>query len=350
MRGISLFGAALALSAAAGAQEGDPITLYGRLFVQVERVEAKRSTPLPPRTRLTDEASRLGIQGHERFGPDLRVFFQLETSFPPDNNVFANGRDITYTRRESGVGFIGPWGSVLAGRWGTAFEATQSSFVDPFGDVGLPGIRAAGLNQGRFGTREGNVVEYRTPRLRGFEARLNHAVGESPTQSHVSSASLSFLDATTYVALAYEKHRNQSRGDDLLGSHEDGLGLAAWQRFGPYKLAVQYGVYRRTAATDQRSYMLGGELLGRHNFVASYQRSRDGDLVASLVRSRCDVVGLGYRYHYGRRSFLMVSYARVRNQAGSFCNFATGLLVPQNAVQPPGWELRGISIGLRTRF
>jgi len=74
-----------ALTPAALAQSVDPVTLYGRIYVTVESVEAKGqlgapvggvcsppacAVPVPSRTRVADQASYLGIPVQGPYKPD----------------------------------------------------------------------------------------------------------------------------------------------------------------------------------------------------------------------------------------------------------------------------------------
>src|SRR5205814_4219924 len=113
-------------------------TLYGIVYATVESVEAKSNgtANIVRRNRVTDQASRLGVRGTEDLGGGLKAFFQLETSFKPDQN------DSAFAGRNSAVGLQGGWGSFLIGRWDTPFKIATGA-VDPFGDVTLGGISAA---------------------------------------------------------------------------------------------------------------------------------------------------------------------------------------------------------------
>src|SRR5439155_11035372 len=103
---IRLFAAVAAIFAgtAPSANAEDAVSLYGRLYVTVESVEAPGgSTPIARRTRVADEFSNLGVRGRESLGGDLKAFFQLETAFKADQN------DTGFATRNSGVGLEGAW-------------------------------------------------------------------------------------------------------------------------------------------------------------------------------------------------------------------------------------------------
>ena len=114
---IALAVAGACIAPAAMAQTANPVTLYGRVHVNVESVEATGAVPLPRRTRIQDEASRFGIRGTEDLGGGLSAFFQLETAFYVDQNVntgAATGMS-AFATRNSAVG-ARQLGHLLIGR------------------------------------------------------------------------------------------------------------------------------------------------------------------------------------------------------------------------------------------
>src|SRR5258708_2439402 len=155
---IALAVAGACVAPAAMAQTANPVTLYGRVHVTFESVEATGAGPLSRRNRVSDQASLLGVRGTEDLGGGLKAFFQLETAFKPDQN------DSTFAGRNSGVGLQGGWGSVLLGRWDTPFKIATTA-IDPLGDVTLGGYTAAMTRSGvrgvtgQFGRREPNHMD-----------------------------------------------------------------------------------------------------------------------------------------------------------------------------------------------
>jgi predicted porin len=131
---LAIAGACVAPEALA--QTANPVTLYGRVYVNFESVESKGVAVLPRRNRVEDRVSLFGIRGTEDLGGGLKAFFQLETPFRPDQN------DTVFASRNSAVGLQGGFGSILLGRWDSPMKITQTA-VDPFGDIGLGDITAA---------------------------------------------------------------------------------------------------------------------------------------------------------------------------------------------------------------
>ncbi|HEX5129028.1 MAG TPA: porin, partial [Usitatibacter sp.] len=169
---------ALALAGAfaapvAMAQTANPVTLYGRVHLTFENVEVK-GVGESKRTRIQDQASLLGVRGTEDLGGGLKVFFQLETAFAPDQTggAFAN--------RNSGVGLQGGWGSLLMGRWDTPYKSATGA-IDPFGDVTIAGITMANNDQGNFDRRSNNIVQYWSPNWGGFAFKAQYQAEDGKT-------------------------------------------------------------------------------------------------------------------------------------------------------------------------
>jgi hypothetical protein len=83
---IALAVAGACVAPAAMAQTANPVTLYGRVHVTFESVEATGTGAQVRRNRVQDEASLLGVRGTEDLGAGLKAFFQLETGFKADQN------------------------------------------------------------------------------------------------------------------------------------------------------------------------------------------------------------------------------------------------------------------------
>jgi predicted porin len=301
-----------------------------------------RGEPPGRRGRLTDQGSRFGLRGREALGSELTAWFQLETAFAIDSPG-------TFAGRNSAVGLEGPLGTVLLGRWESAFNTTQTSIVDPFSDNGLPDITGAAVNQGNFARRERNVVQYWSPRISGFQTRINFATTEDRTADanpHDYGAALSFFDTVTFLAIAFERHKDQVGSRATPGSDEEGLGVSGYHNVGPLKIFGQLGRYRRTGTVMQKSYLVAIEAVSAgHALIATYQNSRNGADFASAAQPSCDLLGAAYRYRFSRRAFFIAEYARVNNKVGALCNFGANPLAIT-----AGQDLRGIAAGARVRF
>jgi len=292
-------------------------------------------------TRITNQASMVGIRSQEELGAGIEAWAQLETGFAPD----ASG---PFATRNSGVGLRGTWGTLLLGRWDSPFEQTQAGIVDPFSDQGLPDITGATLQQGNFARRQQNAIQLWSPAWRSIQAKASYATGETRTaqaNAHDLSVSFAYRDDDLYAAIAFEKHFDQAGSATLAGSDETGLGISFSRRFGALKIYGQAGRYRRTGAETERSFMAAFEQgWGAHSLLGTFQQARGGALAGS-TQPRCSLAGVGYRYAFSRRTFFIAEAALVDNRTGNTCNFGSNPVAIS-----PGQDLRGAGLGLRVLF
>ncbi|HUP29237.1 MAG TPA: porin [Usitatibacter sp.] len=349
------------------AQAPDPITLYGRVFVALESVEAAgdegRATPLKRRTRVSDQSSLLGVRGSEALGGALSAVFQLETVFKADEN------NSTFANRNSGIGLRGVPGTVVLGRWDTPLKAATTG-VDAFSDLTLGGITAAlngsGLagRQGTFDRRDTNVIQYWSPVVGGFALRLSHAVNEGRTgflNPSQSGASLVYSAGTWYAGYAYDELRDGTFAIEL--EKQAAHAIFGHVTFGPLRVGLVHERILRPTFSTQKAWMANAiASFGSHQFIYQYQRARGGSdnrfepipaagvpvpHVLFLVpgEPRCDVHVAAYQYHFSRRTMLLAQYVRISNNLPSTCNFGTNPLPIDG-----GQDLRGATLGMRHLF
>jgi predicted porin len=362
---IALAVAAASVAPAAMAQTANPVTLYGRIYVMFESVEAKGgANPIARRNRVTDNSSLLGVRGTEDLGGGLKAFFQLEMAFRPDDNQNgaqdrANANSTTaltaasvtqnnspFSGRNSGVGLQGGWGSILLGRWDTPYKTTTTA-VDPFGDLtigGITGINNDGQNHDR---RANNVVQYWSPTFAGFAVRASYAANEGKTASlnpSESSASLTWGNGPVYLFYAYEQIKDVSA--TLTKDEANSVGGSFV--IGPFKLGGLYGEYKKTGLTKKKSYMLNGVwTIGNHQLIYQYQDAQDGG-ASGAEQPEASSNTFGYQYNFSKRTFFLAQYVKVdnNNTAGSlYGNFGANRL-PITAGQDP----QGFAAGFRHVF
>ena len=333
---IALAVAGATVVPAAMAQTANPVTLYGRAYLTLESVEAKGTPSLGRRTQLQDQSSMFGIRGTEDLGGGLKAFFQLETVFRLDQtgSSFAN--------RNSGVGLQGGWGSFLMGRWDMPFKTTTIA-IDPYGDLTIGGITAALNRDGAvsFDRRDDNVLQYWSPSLGGFAFRLAYQVRDtSPTATHDQGASATFSRGPVYAVLAYEEHK-----DLAAGGNEKGWALGGSFVAGPVKFGALAEEFKRDGRSSKRKSWLANVVwtAGNHQFIYQYQQSKSGGANGATTQPDCKVHQPGWQYNFSRRTFFLLQYADVKNNAAAICG-ANILAVAA------GQDPRGYSLGLRHTF
>ena len=340
---IALALAGACVAPAAMAQTANPVTLYGRLFVSLESVEATGgATPLARRNRVSDQSSLFGIRGTEDLGGGLKAIFQLETGFKPDQN------DTTFALRNSGVGLQGAFGTVILGRWDNPYKIIGYS-IDPWVDNTIGGITAALHDKGNFDRRDQNQVQYWSPNWAGFAGRIGYSVNEGKTATAsptTLSASIVYSQGPLYAAFAYEKHNDMLGATVTPGAEEDGLNYSASYRVGPVKLAGMYEVIDKTGFKKQKAFLLAATFFaGNNEFIVHMQDSRDGGATNAALQPECDVWGVGYKYNFSKRTFFWGQYVKVDNNSAAFCNVATNRLPIANGQDP-----KGVAVGLHHVF
>jgi predicted porin len=342
---LALAVAGACVAPAAMAQTANPVTLYGRVHVTLESIEAKGgSSPLTRRTRVEDQASLLGVRGTEDLGGGLKAFFQLETAFRPDSN------NTTFAARNSGVGFQGGWGSFLLGRWDTPFKVVTGA-IDPFGDVTIAGITQANNDQGNFDPRSQNVIQYWSPSWGGVAIRLsttaNEGKGCTTTNSVTtclnprdSGASVTYTGGPVYVFYAYEEHKDRSASL----AKEEGNAIGGSVAFGPVKIGGTAQEYKKTGRTKKKSYLANAVFTaGNNQFIYQYQQSKDGAANSAATQPDCDSNTIGYQYNFSRRTFVQALFTKVDNNDAGNCGASQFGITA-------GQDPQGVSFGIRHVF
>lgn len=335
---IALAVAGACVAPAAMAQTANPVTLYGRVYVTFESVEASGgSAPLVRRNRVEDQSSLLGVRGTEDLGGGLKAFFQLETPFRADQN------NTVFATRNSGVGLQGGWGSLLLGRWDTPYKVTSFP-VDLFGDLTIGGITGVLHDRGNFDRREQNVVQYWSPNFAGFAFRASYTANEGRTASlnpRVNSLNATYTAGPVYAFYAYEEHKDVS----ATVRKERGSTAGGTFSFGPVKLGGLYEVIKRTGLKDKKGW-LGSVAFnfGSHRLGYQYMRSSDG-AAAAAAQPNCKSNTAAYWYNFSRRTFFIAQYTKVDNTAAATCNFGANALAITAGQDP-----KGVSAGIQHVF
>jgi predicted porin len=321
------------------AQTANPVTLYGRVYVTLEQVQAKggpSGTPeVSARTRVSDQSSLIGVRGTEDLGGGLKAFFQLETGFKPDQN------DTTFAARNSAVGLQGAWGSILMGRWDMPFKAATIA-VDPYGDLTASGITGVLNDQTNFDRRDQNVVQYWSPTWAGINFRLAQTANEGKTATlnpRDTGASISYTGGPVYVFYAYEEHKDVS----ATVQKETGNAVGGNFSIGPIKLGAQYQEYKKTLRDKQKAWM-GNVVwtIGNNQLIYQYMQSQDGKLNTATLSPNCKSNSLGYQYNFSRRTFFIASWVKVDNNDAASCNFGANRLTLNANGQDPTAVFAGI--------
>lgn len=335
------------VSALAASNAMGDIEVYGRLDANLESVKNDRAAGATTLNRLMTNASRLGVRGSKGVGGDLNVIYQLEAGF--DLNGSANNG--LATTRNSHVGLNGGFGTVFLGNWDTPYFVSHDP-VELFGNttvatgVNLTGRVANAASVANFNNHQKNVVQYWSPSVGGFQAKVAYAPDNNQTllqNQTVLSLSAIYENDMLYGAYGFESHRDGS----FAGQTDQANRLV-----GAYKVvgALVSLTYERlsvgTAATSNASRN-GIELAGKYKFGASTigaVYSRAGDL-AGLANSGASQYSLRYGYDLGSDTEAYGFYTSLTNKAAATYNFKDGAVAGA-----AGSKLSGFGIGIAHNF
>jgi predicted porin len=345
-----------------GAEEMDAVSLYGYVNGDVESVKATgKGGGLPQMERVSNNLTVLGVKGTESLGHGVKAMFQLETSFPIDVAATSFGG------RDAGVGLIAPAGTVIAGMWMTPFKYGTNFLVDPFNNntiAAANGIMGNGFALGAnaqapqsFDRRQMNSVQYWSPVVGGFSARLMYGANEEKgagRNPRMASELLTYVQGPVYAAFACEQH------DDYFaaGTRDTACRIAGiYTVVQGLKLRASYERLRfepSVATNVQRNaWMLGMTYeAAPHVLRATYVHA-----LASTGNAKVAVGGIGapggdtaakqltlsYAYAFSRRTELYIFYVRIDNGLDAIYNLSTNPLAGLTAGQDP----QGYGVGLR---
>ncbi|MBB3223003.1 porin [Pseudoduganella umbonata] len=348
----------LSASAAATPFVHAQVQVYGRLNVSLEAARA----PGAHVGRMVNNRSVLGFKGSEDLGGGLKALFQVEGTLAPDTGAGE------IARRDTRVGLEGPFGTLFAGHWTTAYNGATSG-LDPFypTTAGYMSILANGsasstdnvADVASFDRRQANSVHWWSPRWRGWTLRATHGLAEERPASGAKPSLLSLAlihDAgPLYLALAHERH-HEYHGP---GSADTGSKAAVGYTFGTTRLAVvaERLAYELPAGRLARNalYVSLSHQAGRHGLRASIGRASDGhgSGTVGFVRGGADTGAVhataGYEYLFSPRTTVYGYHTRLRNDGNAAYDF------PINGVGTLGGPLAGAhisatSFGLRHSF
>jgi len=339
-------GAALAVPAVAMAD----VTVYGRAHVSVDFLDDGADYS---ETNLSSNSSRLGFKGNHEINPNLKAFFQIEqqinfTSGSSDSN------STDFATRDTFVGLSSNVGSVQVGRFDSPFKVARGPanlFGDQVGDM----RNLTRFGNGRFDERYDNTIQYTTPNLGGFNAKLAYSMYEGQfavedEDSDAVSMSLNYAGGPLEASLAYEKvEEDASRGE------RDGIrAAAAYKLFNSFKLVGFYQTVDHDspiqADRDRWSsdvYGLGGEYsISDKTALKAMWMTRDSD--ADNADADMWVVGVEHKLDKAVRVY--ANYAVIDNDDNSAQVPWEQARSANNRAFAAGEEASGFSVGMRYDF
>jgi hypothetical protein len=364
----------------------------------------------PGRLRMTAGTSGVGFKGSLEIVENLKLIWQVENAVPIDGN----GPPNTFASRNSHVGFTGDWGTIFFGIWDTPWKQAllpvspiAGGYVADYSPIiSTPGFGVGALNTAQgwapasgsnaaFYRREVNSIQYWSPTLAGFSARLSFTINEGRntgnaftprTNPYLVSGNVGWDGAGLKVRYAYEMHH------DFFGMAQ--LGGTPWQTAAPmagaptptpvktstdqghqltaiYTLKASPVLQTRFAASGEflqykqddtnagaieqfarpAFYGLVEQAFGPHHVWGAYGMAlegsckREGGAACSTSGLGAMFATLGYLFAFNERSNIHVIGYRVFNDVS-----ARYVTFPALSPMAPGADTMGVGIGFIHAF
>ncbi len=211
------------MSATPAYAEDDWVNVYGKIMLTLDKVDNDNGDD---QWELNSNASRFGVKGKGKAG-SLEAFYQLE--WEVDVSGDKSSSDNIKARNQI-VGLRGGFGEVFAGRHDTPTKKLQKK-VDLFND--LQGDLKYTFNGE---VRTGDIVQYSTPKMGGFKAKIAFVPGE---ETDVNDG----LADGTSIALEYKTgglNLGVSFDSDIEGSNVDTTRAVAQYKTGDWQFGFLY--------------------------------------------------------------------------------------------------------------
>lgn len=361
---------ASALTAPAAFADTSNVTVYGLLNADVESVSNSLPSGTNPasKTRITSNASRLGIKGTEDLGDGMSAIWQIESRLNLVGNEAASATNagtasVFNGLRNSNVGLKGNFGTVFLGHWDTPFKTAHNP-VELFDNTtiatatALMGVTTAttvangGVVNAAVGytLRQNSSIQYWTPVMSGFQGKFaysNNATTPATTTQKPSLVSLSLAYDVDqfYAAFAYDNHTD-FRGAGLKDSANRLVGA---YKFENGQVGLTYDrltVATNVAANSTRSaWELSGKYkMGSNNFGAFYTKAGS---MSGTTATGANQVSLRYGYNFSKRTEAYALYTAIKNDTNANYGIAD---VANGYTGVAGSKISGLGFGLVHTF
>lgn len=315
---------ATALACVAGTAIAESnVALYGTLDTGIGRTyRDKASTNLETSYTST---SRLGFRGSENLGHGLKANFQLEWELESDTGAFD-----TEKARQSWVGISGGFGEFMLGRTTTPQNRFMGKFdlngtADGSSAMKILGIAA---NSSLLGSRQSNQIQYATPKISGWQARVAYGFSETTNgpkakKDFLQLAASYQVDSLTLAAAFQPKSQSLQRKTDH--TYRNGYALGAKYDFGIAEASVLYTRNETITEGDGWGFGLAAPL-GAWTVGAQFARLTKVKRLngTKSAKQGANAYELFSNYRLSKRTALYMAYGSVNHQAESSFSLKNG--------------------------
>nr|WP_320134064.1 porin [uncultured Holophaga sp.] len=345
---LLLVAGVLAMPAVAATPEWN---LYGTLVVEAYNAKLTGATAgygsdVSGRWMMSCATSNIGFKGGMQVADDVKAIWQVESQVMTDGSESGTKNQNLWASRNSGVGLTGSWGTVMAGQWDTPYKAIQVPLTQiragVLTDVSILGNRGGivlaqttdAVASESFKRCQGNSLQYWSPNIQGFQAKVMYALNEYKVDGGVNpsllsmSAAYDIKPANLKLSLGYESHKDTAHA----GDKDTGLEFSAtWMA--PTKTRVTATVeqveydrvaYSTTVAADYKRtawFVSAGQPITEHHKVwANIGQAANGKTNGVKAEDGATQYSVGYTYAFNKNSEIYAFYGGINNKAAGIYN------------------------------
>jgi predicted porin len=344
----------LAMASAAQAQfkTDGLLEVYGRASFSVDRLDDGASYN---RMNLSSNASRLGFKGSKKIG-NLTGIWQVETELQPNLGATDTSNN-RLASRDTFAGLRGDFGTIRAGKFDTPFKVAREPF-NLFGDQLGDMRNLTKVGTATFDERLNNMLEYQTPVMNGFQAKVAHSFHSGVAATNTTAGAEQKLDATSaalgYKAgnldatLAYETYGADN--NTTVGKRDATRAAISYKVTSDLRLAGFYQTADSKGGSTNDSAVVTG-------VGAEYAVTPSVSLKAHYVNRNADKANadakmytLGAEYRYDKALRFYANYASVDNGTSAALTPWKEGRTANAAAGSNGLDKSGLSIGMRYDF
>jgi predicted porin len=321
--------------------------------------------------------SWIRFSGEADAGGGIKGWFQVEQALD-----FDVGNTAFWANRNSAMGIKGGFGNVFLGRWDTPYKQLHFptnmfglSSGAPISNSGLLSRTpySGGSSRASFHRRQNNMIQYWSPTLAGFTAKVMWGTEETKTPGVYptrTSASLEYETGPLLVGVAYEVHNNLrgataglSGGLTTGVSHSTDTGLDLTAVYKIKSTGTEIGgdiesltykdndgaagaveEYKRAAWRVGVEQTVGPVILGFNYGMASEGScSLFGGGACSTDGFGATQMSIGGMYHFSKALGAYAWYTQINNDNSASYSFL-------GAATPTGADPTAVALGLYGRF
>ena len=343
------------------------LEIYGRASFSVDQLDDGDKYS---RMNLSSNASRLGFRGSKKIG-ELTGIWQIEqeVQFNLSNSYSATDGKTTETNRlasrDTFAGLQGDFGTVRVGKFDTPFKVAREAF-NLFGDQLGDMRNLTRVGSAKFDERLNNMLEYQSPVMGGFQAKLAysfHSGTSATTTSGVeqnedaTSVSLGYKAGNLDATLAYETYGSNTATTGKRDATRAALSyklMPELRLMGFYQTADSTATKTTTATppvttvTNESADVTG---IGMEYMVAPKValKAHYMNRKAKAANSDAKMYTLGAEYRYDKALRFYASYAGVDNGTQtSLTPWKEGRTAQPSGSK--GKDSSGLSVGMRYDF